>query len=58
MNREQILESIKSLAKSKGFYGRLYKRLTDNSEDSEIFLNVLEEQNFKDTVDLILFIEG
>lgn len=57
MNREQILKAIKTLAMSQGFYGRLYNDLTNGSEESENALIFLEEQNFRDTFDLIMFIE-
>lgn len=53
MNKEEILNSVKSLAKSQGFYGRLYEQLYDNDEALEF----LEKQNFKDIVDMILFLE-
>lgn len=58
MNEEQILNAIKELAQSQGFYGRLYRDLTDGSKQAEIILNTLVEQNFKDKVDLVLYIEG
>lgn len=58
MNREEILNAIESLACSQGFYGRLYERLTDGSEEAEEFLNVLESQHFGDMIDMVLFIEG
>lgn len=55
MNREEIINSIKDLAKCQGFYSRLYDYiLTDNSEE---FISELESQNFKDTIDLILYLE-
>lgn len=52
MKRDKILETFKSLAKSQGFYGRLLDNITEEE------LDYLEEQKFKDAVDLILFIEG
>ena len=58
MKREQILETIRSLAMSQGFYGRLYNELMSNPEYCEEAMAFLEAQNFKDTVDLILCIEG
>jgi hypothetical protein len=57
MNKQEILNSIKLLASSQGFYGRLYEQLTDESEESERFLSELEAQNFKDSVDLIMYLE-
>ena len=38
MNKEQILDAMRSLAASQGFYGRLYDTLTDGSEQSDEFL--------------------
>lgn len=58
MNRKEILSAIQGLASSQGFYGRLYTTLSDGSDESEEYLNTLEEQNFDDVVDLILYIEG
>lgn len=53
MNRDEILNTIKSLASSQGFYGRLYEQLYDNDDA----LEYLERQNFQDPVDMILFFE-
>lgn len=58
MNREEILETIRSLAESQGFYGRLVKILESDELDALAYLELLEEQNFKDPIDLILFIES
>lgn len=58
MNREEILETIRSLAKSQGFYGRLVKFLESDELDALAYLELLEEQNFKHPIDLILFIES
>ena len=52
MKRERILEIISDLSNSQGLYGRL---LRDIELDPTI-LDILEEQNFKDSLDLILFI--
>lgn len=61
MKREQILQAIKSLAMSQGFYGRLYcalMDLKDREEDVyESYMQSLESQNFSDTVDMVLFFE-
>lgn len=58
MNKQEILETVKSLANSQGFYTRLYEHLSDNTEESEEYLNMLEEKKFKDPVDLILYFES
>lgn len=58
MKREQILNVFKSLAYSQGAYGRLLQAIEDNPEQGDAFLNHLEEQNFNDEVDLILYLES
>jgi len=45
------------LAQSQGFYGRLLRSITESGEQGEEYLNYLEEQNFGDSLDLIMFIE-
>ena len=57
MNKEQILDAIRSLAASQGFYGRLYDALTNGSEQSDEFLATMEEQNFGDVVDMVMWLE-
>lgn len=52
MDRVQIRALFENLAKSQGLYGRLLARMTD--EDWEY----LEQQNFRDELDVILFIES
>ena len=58
MKREEIMETIKSLASSQGFYGRLYRSLMELDEEkyNEV-MTELESQNFKDGIDLIMYIE-
>lgn len=62
MNREQILACIDELSKSKGFYSRLKNALNTGREEMpneyEKFMRELEEQNFKDAVDLVLYLES
>ena len=53
MTKEQILGTIKSLAMSQGLYGRLLRDIHNNPE----ILDRLEEQNFQEPLDLVLFIE-
>lgn len=61
MKRNQILAIMKNLSSSQGFYGRLLRDLSELKErDPEAHESVmleLEAQNFKDSVDLVLFIE-
>lgn len=57
MKREEIMETIKSLASSQGLYSRLYRDLMELDEYDEV-MTELESQNFKDGVDLVMFIES
>lgn len=52
MNKEEILKLLKKLALSQGFY----QRLLDNISEED--LENLESRNFKDDIDLILFLES
>lgn len=62
MNREQIMEAIKQLAHSQGSYGRFYRDLCEmREEDPDRFdkaMTMLEEKNFKDAVDLVMYLES
>jgi hypothetical protein len=59
MNREQILDAFRSLARSQGFYGRLLEQIDSVDEETrEAFLSDLESRNFRDVVDLVMWIEG
>lgn len=59
MNRDEIREVFKQLAMSQGFYGRLLRQIDEADEEArEKFWQDLEEQNFKDSLDVILYIEG
>lgn len=57
MKKNEILAAIRSLSMSQGFYGRLYRFLTDGSDDAERYIADLEKQNLKDAVDLVMYIE-
>lgn len=61
MKFDEIIQIIKDLAKSQGFYGRLLYEIEDAKEnDREKYERIkvtLEEQNFKDAVDMVLFFE-
>ena len=56
MKANEILETIKMLAKSQGFYGRLLNTI-ETSEERENILAELESENFRDPVDLVMFFE-
>lgn len=58
MKAEQIMNCFRDLAKSQGFYGRILNQIKENPVAGDKFLKELEEQNFKDEVDLILYLES
>lgn len=58
MKREQILNTIRSLAMSQGFYGRMYNDLMSDPDYCDEVMTFFEAQNLKDPLDLILCIEG
>ena len=61
MNAVQVIEVIKDLAKSQGFYLRMWQNIQENiltdEDEYENFQQFCEQQNFKDAVDLVLFLE-
>lgn len=61
MDIEQILAAIRSLAESQGYYGRLYNELqemqTNDPDQWEEVKNTLEAQNFKDSLDMVMYFE-
>lgn len=58
MNRKEILNAVSQLAASQGFYGRLYEALTSGTEEAEEFMQQMEEQNFGDVVDMVMWLES
>ena len=58
MKKEEILSAIRSLAASQGFYGRLLMALSSDEPDAVAYLEYLEEQNFKDVIDFVMFLES
>ena len=59
MSRKEINAAIVNLAHSQGFYGRLLEQIDSVDEETrEAFLSDLESRNFKDAVDLVMWIEG
>lgn len=59
---EEVMEVIEMLSHSQGFYGRLLERILyaweNEPEQFEQFKMVVEKQNFKDPVDVVLFFEN
>ena len=59
MKRRAIIECIKKLAASQGYYGRLLHAINSmDNNDREALFEHLEAQNFAGPVDLIMYIEG
>ena len=59
MKKNEIMKTFKSLANSQGLYGRIVDELESMSESNRnMYLEGLEKQNFKDAVDLVLFMES
>ena len=62
MNFIQVLEVIQQLSHSQGFYSRLLEVIEDVHENDpekfEQFKQGVEAQNFKDSVDVVLFFES
>lgn len=59
MKREEIMQAIKELAKSQGFYSRLLHSIEEAAEETRNkFFSHLEAQNFKSTVDFVIYIES
>ena len=58
---QEILDNIKLLAKSQGFYGRLYRDIMEmKTFDPKMYdkwVEFMESQNFETPVDLVLFFE-
>lgn len=59
MKKEEIMNNIKMLANQQGFYGRILNALEKMSEtERDDVLQSLEEQNFQDVVDMIIYFES
>ena len=61
MKMNQIMDLITELSCSQGFYGRLKRDILEMKENFPDQYNMLvenwESQNFKDSLDFILYIE-
>lgn len=52
-------ETIDNLRSSQGFYGRMFRNINSLSDDefAELY-NIIEQQDFNDQVDVVLYLEG
>ena len=61
MKMKEILNTIKDLARSQGYYGRLYNDLRElQEEDPDEYEKLTEEweaEEFETTLDLVLYLE-
>ena len=61
MNVLQVLDVIRDLSHSQGFYSRLYEAILELKQNDEAafneFAKAVEAQNFRDSVDVVLFFE-
>lgn len=61
MKMNDILNSIEELSYSQGFYDRLLRSILELKEECEedyqLLVEQLEGQNFRDTVDMVLYFE-
>lgn len=54
MTKQEILNTLLEMSKYQGFYGRLLESIKEDPS----YLDFLEQQNFMDRMDLILYLEG
>ena len=58
MKREEIMELISGLARSTGWYSRLYLDIMEMDEEARNdYFEYLEEQDFKSNLDFIIWYE-
>lgn len=55
MDKFEIEKIIRRLAKSQGYYSKLLREIQEDK--SGMILDHLEEQDFRDEIDLVLFLE-
>lgn len=57
MTKQEIITTLKALSNSQGFYSSLYAHITEKTKEAEEYLQMLEDKQFKDAVDLIMYFE-
>ncbi|MDE6401922.1 MAG: hypothetical protein K2L54_04840 [Clostridiales bacterium] len=58
-NHRLFASTIIELMNSQGFYGRLYRTVNSLSDDGyETLYGQLEQQNFNDSIDVVLWLEN
>ena len=57
-NQKLFADTILTFMNSQGFYSRLYRVINELDEDGfDKLSNTLEKQNFKDTLDVVFWLE-
>ena len=57
-NQKLFADTILTFMNSQGFYSRLYRTINELDEDGfDELSNTLEKQNFKDTLDVVFWLE-
>lgn len=61
MTGEEVIDVVRTLSQSQGFYGRLLQNIEQlkrcNPDQYEELLDEFEAQQFKDSVDVVLYFE-
>lgn len=58
MSADDVIETIKMLAKSQGFYSRLLQQYEEANETTkQNFRHQMEVQRFKDPIDVVMYFE-
>ena len=62
MGRKEIIDTIAKLSRSQGFYGRLLMSILQAEQDDpdsyNAYMEELENQNFRSTLELVVYLEG
>ena len=57
-NLKLFADTVLTFKNSQGFYSRLYQSVNELNEESyESFITVLNQQNFNDSIDVVLWLE-
>lgn len=58
-NRRLFADTVNTLRNSQGFYSRLYQTINQLSDEAyQELTRLLDKQNFKDSVDVVLWLEA
>ncbi len=58
-NRKLFADTVNTLRNSQGFYSRLFQTINQLSEEAyQELVCLLDKQNFKDSVDVVLWLEA